>query len=155
MYLWPFLRVWSFDAPSWSGFNRDGFNRLNGILALCFLDFLALLAFMPRNISRAMTDLGAAAIGVMLIVVHQLWLDGSRGERFKNEFQRVPARQRSLVGALSAALFGAVAIWFFVSVPAPTKHEGSRMIMSCKDTSEVTAAACDAKANSAEAMNFG
>jgi hypothetical protein len=51
IYLWPLFAVWSLNRPSWSGFNRDRFNRINGIGALCLLDFFALLAFLQPDLA--------------------------------------------------------------------------------------------------------
>jgi hypothetical protein len=140
IYLWPFFAVWSLNRRSWSGLDRGGFNRFNGILTLCLLDYLALLASLQPGLTHKLTKAGAIGILFALLAVHSIWLDGSRGERLRQRFASAPQRTRSFVRAISATVFGG-ALVFFVTV-LPWNPPLSRS-MNCGDASEVTAAACD------------
>ena len=117
IYLWPFFGVWSWNASSWSGSDRNGFNRFNGIVVLCFLDFIALLTFLPGWLSHTINKTGAIAICIVLLAAHWAWLDGPRGERLRQQFRLLSPSTRLTVRLVSGALFGGTLLWFFASVP--------------------------------------
>ena len=144
IYLWPFFAVWSLNRPSWSGYNRDGFNRINGIGALCLLDFFALLSLLQPDLAHKLSKIGAIGVFIALFVAHWIWLDGERGERLKQRFSHAPARTKSTVRGISATMFGVLLVWFFVTLPSSNPRHARAM--DCGTATEVTAA-CDTEAS--------
>lgn len=141
IYLWPFLFVWSLNAPSWSGVDRNGFNRFNGVMILSLLDIFAVLTIWPRRI--LMTEAEGVGVYLAVLLVHWIWLDGGRGERLRKEFRHAGGRAKFAVGVLSAALFGGMLVCFFSTVPASSTAEASATNPTCKQATEMSAAACD------------
>lgn len=140
IYLWPFFAVWSLNRPSWSGYNRDGFNRFNGIGVLCLLDFLALLSFPRADVVHKLPKAGAVGVLIALFVAHWIWLHGERGERLKQRFADVPAKAKSTVRAISAMAFAGLLVWFFVTLPLSNARPARSI--DCGNASAVTAAEC-------------
>lgn len=145
VYLWPFFAASSWNRPSWSGLNREGYNRFLGIGALCLLDFFALLAFLQPDLAQKLSKTAATLTFLTLLAVHKVWLDGSRGDRLKRRYLNAPPRTRSIVRAVSATIFGGLLVWFFVTLP-PFNSRSLRS-MDCGNAGEVSAASCDSDAD--------
>ena len=143
VYLWPFFGVWAFNRPSWSGRDRNGFNRFNGILCLCLLDSIAIIAGLPLYVFHRLSKAEYVGICLLLIVVHTSWLNGHRGEELKRKFKEAPVKIRRSVGAVSTALFGGMLVWFVASTPQQPRPYGT---LSCaKSAAEVSADVCSSQ----------
>ena len=144
VYLWPFFVASSWNRPSWSGLNREGYNRFLGIGTLCLLDFFALLALLQPDLGNKLSEAAAIAVIFALLAVHKTWLDGPRGERLKQRYLNAPPKTRSIVRAVSATVFGGLLVWFLFTLPPSNSRLRS---IDCGNAGEVTAAACEPAAS--------
>jgi hypothetical protein len=139
--LWPFFAVCTLNRPSWSGLNRSGFNRTNGVIALCVIDVLVIMMLLPKDWIQAISKIGAIGICMVLFVIHAVWLNEARGDNLRRRWEGVPDRTRFLIRDISATFCGAVVLLFLVTTRTPTSHFVRSM--NCGNSSEVTAASCN------------